>query len=58
MAITKNAVHLLVAEAAASAWTRDVVRAQRAAREPEAGTVWSMYALEEYTAVEHAVSSR
>jgi betaine-aldehyde dehydrogenase len=65
---------------AASAWTRDVFRAQRAARELEAGTVWinehlaigsemphggvkgsgfgkdmSMYALEEYTAVKHAV---
>jgi hypothetical protein len=65
---------------AASAWTRDVFRAQSAAREPEAGTVWinehlaigsemphggvngsgfgkdmSMYALEEHTAVEHAV---
>ena len=62
---------------AASAWTRDVFRARRAARELEAGTVWinehlaigsemphggvkgsgfgkdmSMYALEEYTAVE------
>ena len=65
---------------AASAWTRDVFRAQRTARELAAGTVWinehlaigsetphggvkgsgfgkdmSMYALEEYTAVEHVV---
>ena len=50
MAITDNALHALLIDGedafyspyglAASAWTRDVFRARRAARELEAGTVW------------------